>query len=177
MVLQNLYNAGHFIGMTYRVPGDNSDALTDDDLRRDIIENAYIIQTVINVAPKYVRLHYTENKDVRTESILEELGFVIIGYNLDSLDYMKKDATGPNSIQSIYSETFKKYKDTYDAKGSFISIQYDLPYTGSLNAASYIINTIDEEGYTMVRMDGCLNDATPYKKCKTSLFEMGILYN
>ncbi|KAI8645809.1 hypothetical protein BD408DRAFT_381470 [Parasitella parasitica] len=173
MVLQNIYNAGHFIGMTYRVANDDPTSLSDDDIRTDILNNAHIIETLINVAPKYVRLHYTEEKDVRTEGILRDLGFVIVGYNLDSQDYMKKEATGANSIQEIYSETFKKYKDTYDAKGSFISIQYDLPYTGSLNAVSHIINTIDEEGYTMVRLDGCLNDPKPYKRFANSTEYVG----
>ncbi|KAL7319695.1 hypothetical protein PS15m_002802 [Mucor circinelloides] len=173
MVVQNIYNAGHFIGMTYRVANDDPSALTDEDIRKDILNNAHIIETLINVAPKYVRLHYTEEKDVRTEGILRDLGFVIVGYNLDSQDYMKKEATGANSIQEIYSETFKKYKDTYDAKGSFISIQYDLPYTGSLNAVSHIINTIDQEGYTMVRLDGCLNDPKPYKRFANSTEYVG----
>lgn len=166
MVVQNIYNAGHFIGMTYRAANDDPASMTDDQLRQDILNNAHIIETLINIAPKYVRLHYTEVKDTRTEGILQDLGFVIVGYNLDSQDYFKKDATGPDSIQQIYSNTFKNYKDTYDAKGSFISIQYDLPYTGSLAAIPHIINTIEEEGYTMVRLDGCLNDATPYKKCE-----------
>lgn len=164
MVVQNIYNAGHFIGMTYRVPNDDPASISDDELRRDIINNAHTIESLINVSPKYVRLHYTEVKDVRTEGILQELGFVIVGYNLDSQDYFKKDPTGPGSINQIYEDTFVKYKDTYDAKGSFISVQYDLPYTGSLAAIPHVINTIDKEGYTMVRLDGCLNDATPYKK-------------
>ncbi|KAI9258645.1 hypothetical protein EDC94DRAFT_613054 [Helicostylum pulchrum] len=168
MVVQNIYNAGHFIGMTYRVANDDPDSMTDDQIRQDIISNAHTIETLINVSPKYVRLHYTEIKDTRTEGIIQDLGFVIVGYNLDSLDYFKKDATGPGSIQQVYSDTFVKYKDTYDAKGSFISIQYDLPYTGSLAAAPHVINTIEEEGYTMVRLDGCLNDATPYKKSANS---------
>lgn len=176
MVVQNIYNAGHFIGMTYRVANDDPAALSDEDIRKDILNNAHIIETLIDVAPKYVRLHYTEEKDIRTEGILRDLGFVIVGYNLDSQDYMKKEATGTNSIQEIYSETFKKYKDTYDAKGSFISIQYDLPYTGSLNAVSHIINTIDEEGYTMVRLDGCLNDPKPYKKCKSCCYFISSVY-
>ncbi|CAO3620792.1 unnamed protein product [Mucor hiemalis] len=164
MVVQNIYNAGHLIGMTYRVPNDDPAAITEDELRRDIINNAHTIESLINVSPKYVRLHYTEVKDVRTEGILQDLGFVIVGYNLDSQDYFKKDSTGPGSINQIYEDTFVKYKDTYDAKGSFISIQYDLPYTGSLAAIPHVINTIENEGYTMVRLDGCLNDATPYKK-------------
>ncbi|KAI7902655.1 uncharacterized protein BX663DRAFT_486464 [Cokeromyces recurvatus] len=172
LVVQNTYNAGHFIGMMYRVPGDDSNQLTDEELRQDILNNAYAIETVIQVAPKYVRLHYTEKRDSRTEDILNKLGFVLVGYNLDSQDYNKKDVkTGAGSIQDVYSQTFKKYKDTYDSKGSFIAVQYDLPYTGSLDAVPYIVNTIAEEGYTMVRLDGCLKDPIPYKKSANSTME------
>lgn len=152
--------------MTYRVKNDDPSALTDEEIRKDIINDAQIIEGLIGVIPKYLRLHYTEDKDVRTEGIIRDLGFVIVGYNLDSQDYLKKDATGPGSIQEIYLEAFNKYKEIYDAKGSFISIQYDIPHTGSLNAVSPIVNTIDQEGYTMVRLDGCLNDKNPYKKCR-----------
>ncbi|KAI9485701.1 MAG: hypothetical protein EXX96DRAFT_546141 [Benjaminiella poitrasii] len=169
LVVQNTYKAGHLIGMMYRVPGDDASKLTDDELRQDILNNAHTIETVIKVAPKYVRLHYTKKRDTRTENIIQDLGFVLVGYNLDSQDYNKKDSeTGSNSVQEVYSQTFKKYKDTYDTKGSFISIQYDLPYTGSLNAVPYVINTIAEEGYTMVRLDGCLKDPVPYKKSANS---------
>ncbi|KAL0565886.1 hypothetical protein ABG067_009606, partial [Albugo candida] len=74
MVAQNIYNAGHFIGMTYRVKNDDPEALTDEQIRDDIISNAHTIESIINVAPKYVRLHYTETKDIRTEGILQDLG-------------------------------------------------------------------------------------------------------
>ncbi|ORZ18836.1 hypothetical protein BCR42DRAFT_411684 [Absidia repens] len=168
MVVQNVYEAGHFIGMMYRVKDDNSTLWTDEELREDIINSARTIETLIKVSPKYVRLHYTPEPDLRVESILNELGFVLIGYNLDSQDYSHKDPTGPNSIEDIYRRTFAWQKDTYDAKGSFISIQYDLPGTGALTAVPFMINVINEEGYTMVRMDGCLNDPKPYKKSADS---------
>ncbi|KAJ2964105.1 hypothetical protein NQZ79_g917 [Umbelopsis isabellina] len=158
-VLQNTYNNGHFIGMTYRVKNDDSSTLTDDEIRNDIINDAATIQGLINVAPKYVRLHYSDPEDTRTENIIKELGMILVGYNLDSQDYAKGSKT-----EDLYKTAFKRQKDTYDAKGSFISIQYDIPDTTSLAAVSNVINAINDEGYTMVRMDGCLNDAKPYKK-------------
>lgn len=161
MVVQNTYNAGHFIGMTYRVKNDDSSLLSEDEIRNDIINDAKIIQSLINVAPKYVRLHYTNPEDTKTENILKELGMVLVGYNLDSQDYSKSA-----KIQDVYKNAFQKQKETYDAKGSFISIQYDIPDTSSLESISYILNTINDEGYTMVRMDGCLNDPKPYRKGK-----------
>ncbi|KAI8578313.1 hypothetical protein K450DRAFT_272927 [Umbelopsis ramanniana AG] len=159
MVVQNTYNAGHFIGMTYRVKNDDSSTLSEDEIRNDIINDARVIQSLINVAPKYVRLHYTNVEDTKTENILKELGMVLVGYNLDSQDYSKSAKT-----QDVYKTAFQKQKETYDAKGSFISIQYDIPDTSSLESLSYILNTINDEGYTMVRMDGCLNDPKPYRK-------------
>ncbi|KAF7732867.1 hypothetical protein EC973_000143 [Apophysomyces ossiformis] len=168
MVVQNIYNAGHFIGMAYRVKNDDSSALTEDEIRKDIIAHARMIETLIKVSPKYVRLHYTKNEDTRTENILKDLGFQIVGYNLDSKDYQFRDPTGEASVEHVYRSTFRNQKETYDAKGSFISIQYDIPDTGSLAAVPYIINAINEEGYTMVRLDGCLNDPQPYKKSADS---------
>ncbi|KAI9286769.1 hypothetical protein BC943DRAFT_230039 [Umbelopsis sp. AD052] len=159
MVVQNTYNSGHFIGMTYRVKNDDSSLLSEDEIRNDIINDARVIQSLINVAPKYVRLHYTNVEDTKTENILKELGMVLVGYNLDSQDYSKSA-----KIQDVYKTAFQRQKETYDAKGSFISIQYDIPDTSSLESISYILNTINDEGYTMVRMDGCLNDAKPYRK-------------
>lgn len=159
-VVQNTYNAGHFIGMTYRVKNDDSSKLTDEEIRNDILRCATIIQDIIQVAPKYVRLHYTQPEDIRTENILKDLGFVLVGYNLDSQDYLHKP------VDQVYRSAFRKQKETYDAKGSFISIQYDMPGTASPAQVAQMINVINEEEYTMVRLDGCLNDPKPYKKCK-----------
>ncbi|KAG0170084.1 hypothetical protein DFQ30_002891 [Apophysomyces sp. BC1015] len=154
--------------MTYRVKNDDSSGLTEDQIRNDIIEHARMIETLIKVSPKYVRLHYTKEVDTRTENIMKDLGFLLVGYNLDSKDYQLHDPSGEKSVEHVYRANFKNQKETYDAKGSFISIQYDIPDTGSLAAVPYIVNAINDEGYTMVRLDGCLNDPQPYKKSADS---------
>ncbi|KAI9304479.1 hypothetical protein BJ944DRAFT_163492, partial [Cunninghamella echinulata] len=168
-VVENTYKAGHLIGMTYRVKNDDASSLTDKELRDDIISNARAIEALIKVAPKYVRLHYSAKADTRTEAIIRDLGFVLVGYNLDSQDYALKDPTGPQSIGELYKSTLKHQKDTYDSLGSFISIQYDIPDTGALAAVPFMVNTIQDNGYLMVRLDGCLNDPKPYKKSADSL--------
>lgn len=166
LVTENLYKDGHLIGMAYRVKNDNSKDMTNEDLKHDIIKNARVIENLIGVAPKYVRLHYTKEKDIRLEKTLAELGFVTVGYNLDSQDYLKKNTTGPDSVPDIYSKTLKNFKEKYNEKGSFISIHYDGPHSSSLDSIGHIVNTIEGEGYMMVRLDGCMNDEKPYKKCK-----------
>ncbi|KAH8552486.1 hypothetical protein BGW37DRAFT_454469 [Umbelopsis sp. PMI_123] len=161
MILQRAYNDGHFIGMTYRVPSDNPASMSDSQISQDIINTAKTIETLIGVSPKYVRLHYTNTPDTRTERILSDLGFTIVSYNLDTMDYKFKE--NPAGVADLYKTTFQKQLETYDSKGSFISVQYDIPDTGSYLAINDVIRTIHENGYTMVRLDGCLNDKTPYK--------------
>ncbi|CAO3639368.1 unnamed protein product [Cunninghamella blakesleeana] len=164
-VLDQTYKSGHLIGMTYRVKNDDASLWSDDQIREDIINNAKAIESIIKVAPKYVRLHQTQ-PDKRTEQIIRDLGFILVGYNLDSQDYSHKDAIGPNSIGEVYRSILQHQKQTYGFLGSFISIQYDIPDTNAAEAVPFMVNTINDLGYMMVRLDGCLNDPAPYKKCK-----------
>lgn len=164
MILQRAYNDGHLIGMTYRAPGDSSEGLTDQQIRDDVTNTAKVIETLIGVAPKYIRLHYSQPEDTRLENIVRDMGYTLIYYNLDTQDYNYKN--NPKGLAELYKSTFEKQLDTYDSKGSFISVQYDIPDTGSWQAIYDTINEIDKAGYTMVRLDGCLNDKKPYKKCK-----------
>lgn len=168
MMLQRAYNDGHFIGMTYRVPSDNPSAMSDAQISADIVNTAKIIQTLIGVSPKYVRLHYSNTPDTRTERILSDLGFILVGYNLDTMDYKFKE--NPAGVAELYKTTFSKQLETYDSKGSFISVQYDIPDTGSYLAINDVIKTIHDNGYTMVRLDGCLNDKSPYKTSTLFVF-------
>jgi hypothetical protein len=161
IVLQNIYNAGHLIGMTYRLPTEDPHTMSDQDIKADIIDSAHKIETLIHLAPKYVRLHFSAQNDGRTEHILRELGFILVGYNLDGKDYVHSK---PELVEQEYRRTFEQYQQVNDKKkGSFISIQYDIPETVSMDAVPYVMKLLEEEGYTAVRMDGCLNDPKPYK--------------
>ncbi|KAI8644346.1 hypothetical protein BD408DRAFT_481329 [Parasitella parasitica] len=171
MVLQNIYNAGHLIGLTYRLPTEDPETMSDEEIKADIIANAHMVESLIHVAPKYVRLHFSARSDTRTEHILQELGFVLVGYNLDGKDYVHKT---PELIEEEYRRTFESYKTfNQDKKGSFVAIQYDIPETGSMAAVPNVLQLIQKEGYDAVRMDGCLNDYKPYKLSAAGLEYVG----
>lgn len=171
MVLQNIYNAGHLIGLTYRLPTEDPETMSDEEIKADIITNAKMVESLIHVSPKYVRLHFSAQSDGRTEHILQELGFVLVGYNLDGKDYVHKT---PELIEQEYQRTFKTYRAAHpDKKGSFVAIQYDIPETGSLVAVPNVIQVLQREGYNAVRMDGCLNDDKPYKASAAGLEYVG----
>lgn len=168
-IASDVYKAGHLIGMTYRMKNDDPKAISDSELKKDIIENAQAIEKLLGVAPKYVRLHLLDQSNARIEKVMAELGFVTVGYNLDSEDYVEKNATGPGSVQEAYTRAFKDFSEKFGTKGSFVAIHYDVLQSSSVSAVGHIVNTIEQEGYMMVRLDGCLNDPKPYKKCKWRL--------
>ncbi|CAO3621552.1 unnamed protein product [Mucor fragilis] len=171
MVLQNIYNAGHLIGLTYRLPTEDPETMSDEEIKADIITNAKMVESLIHVSPKYVRLHFSAQSDGRTEHILQDLGFVLVGYNLDGKDYVHKT---PDLIEQEYQRTFNTYRAAHqDKKGSFVAIQYDIPETGSMAAVPNVIQVLQREGYDAVRMDGCLNDEKPYKASAAGLDYVG----
>ncbi|KAI7860134.1 hypothetical protein BDC45DRAFT_431582 [Circinella umbellata] len=171
MILQRAYNDGHLIGMTYRAPDDTTENMTDDQIKTDVTNSAKVIETLIGVAPKYIRLHYTQPEDTRLQNIVRDMGYTLIYYNLDTQDYNFKN--NPKGIAELYQTTFEKQLSTYDSIGSFITVQYDIPDTGSWQAVSDTINKVDTAGYKLVRLDGCLNDKEPYKESATSKKAVG----
>ncbi|OZJ06406.1 hypothetical protein BZG36_00660 [Bifiguratus adelaidae] len=166
-MLQRTYNEGHYIGMSYRVPNDDSSLYTNDQLAADLNANTDAIQGLIGVAPKYIRLHANGAPDAKMQGIVASQGYQLVTYNLDSQDY-SFDASSASGIVNVYKTTFQNQSDIFNVKGAYISIQYDIPSTGSAAALGSIINTINQYGYTMVRMDGCVNDKSPYRQNATA---------
>ncbi|KAI8605718.1 hypothetical protein EDD21DRAFT_429725, partial [Dissophora ornata] len=163
-VTRHAYLDGHLIGMTYRLPSDTSSGLTDDDVKNDIARNSRTIQDLIGVYPKYMKIHEANLKDPRLLSIVQSMGYTLVGFNLDEYDYKYNTAATAGQIAEVYNAIFSKQMDAYGRKASYIVAGYDVPSTGAAAGLPKVINTIQAHGYDMVRLDGCTNDKTPYKK-------------
>ncbi|KAK3825227.1 MAG: hypothetical protein J3Q66DRAFT_277417, partial [Benniella sp.] len=164
--LQYMYGATrvHLIGMTYRLPSDSSAGLTDDDVKNDIARNSRTIQDLIGVYPKYMKIHESNLKDPRLLNIAKSMGYTLVGFNMDEYDYKYNAAATAGQIVDVYSFMFSKQMDAYGRKASYVVAGYDVPSTGAAAALPKVINTINANGYDMVRLDGCTNDKNPYKK-------------
>ncbi|KAF9978723.1 chitin deacetylase [Actinomortierella ambigua] len=163
-VARKAYNEGHLIAMTYRLPNDSSKGMTDAQIKADIVKSASSIQELIGVYPKYVRLHEASSKDARLESLLRQMGYLLVGFNLDEADYKYTNHEQAAQIATIYETTFAKQAEAFGRKGSYVVVGYDIPATGAAAALPDVIQSILRNEYDMVRLDGCLNDSTPYKK-------------
>ncbi|KAF8962950.1 chitin deacetylase, partial [Entomortierella lignicola] len=163
-VTRHAYIDGHLIGMTYRLPSDTSTGLTDDEIKNDIARNSRTIQDLIGVYPKYMKIHEADLKDPRLLSIATSMGYTLVGFNMDEYDYKYNSAATAGQIAEVYNAMFSKQMDAYGRKASYVVAGYDVPSTGAAAALPKVINTIAAHGYDMVRLDGCANDNTPYKK-------------
>ncbi|KAF9584943.1 chitin deacetylase [Lunasporangiospora selenospora] len=163
-VTRHAYLDGHLIGMTYRLPSDNSAGLTDTDIKEDIGRASRTIQDLIGVYPRYMKIHESNLKDSRLLNLCKSMGYTLVGFNMDEYDYKYNSAASSSQIAEVYNAMFSKQMDAYGRKASYVVAGYDVPTTGAAVALPKVINTINAHGYDMVRLDGCTNERTPYKK-------------
>ncbi|KAF9417650.1 chitin deacetylase [Entomortierella beljakovae] len=163
-VTRHAYIDGHLIGMTYRLPSDTSSGMSDDQVKNDIARNSRTIQDLIGVYPKYMKIHEANLKDPRLLNIATSMGYNLVGFNMDEYDYKYNTPAQSGQIAEVYNAMFSKQMDAYGRKASYVVAGYDVPSTGAAAALPKVINTIAAHGYDMVRLDGCTNDKTPYKK-------------
>ncbi|KAI8353050.1 hypothetical protein B0O80DRAFT_415547 [Mortierella sp. GBAus27b] len=163
-VTRRAYTDGHLIGMTYRLPNDSSKDMTDAQVRADIAKHASKIYDLIGRYPKYVRLHDAGLKDPKLEPTIRDMGYTLVGFNLDEADYKFHTREQAPQIAGIYESTFSKQYDAFGRKGSYVVVGYDIPASGAAAALPEVISSVIKHGYDMVRLDGCTNDKEPYKK-------------
>lgn len=167
-VTRRAYADGHLIGMTYRIPNDSSKGMTEAELRADIAKQASRIHNLIGQFPKYVRLHDAGLKDPLLEPVMRSMGYTLVGFSIDEADYKFNTRETASQIAQIYETTFAKQSYAFGRKGSYVVVGYDIPASGAAVALPAIISTVIKNEYDMVRLDGCVNDKTPYKKSPTA---------
>jgi len=163
-VTRHAYLDGHLIGMTYRLPSDTSTGRTDAELKEDIGRASRTIQDLIGVYPKYMKIHESNLKDPRLLNLVKSMGYTLVGFNMDEYDYKYNTAQTSAQIAEVYNAMFTKQMDAYGRKASYVVAGYDVPSTGAAAGLPRVVNSIQAHGYDMVRLDGCTNDKTPYKK-------------
>ncbi|KAG0074905.1 chitin deacetylase [Podila epicladia] len=163
-VTRHAYLDGHLIGMTYRLPSDTSVGRTDEELKQDVARASRTIQDLIGVYPKYMKVHESNLKDARLLNLVKSMGYTLVGFNLDEYDYKYNTAETAGQIGEVFNAMFTKQNEAYGRKASYVVAGYDVPSTGAAAGLPKVINTISAHGYDMVRLDGCMNDKTPYKK-------------
>ncbi|KAF9586682.1 hypothetical protein BGW38_010176, partial [Lunasporangiospora selenospora] len=109
-------------------------------------------------------IHESNLKDTRLLNLAKAMGYTLVGFNLDEYDYKFNTPATSGQISEVFNAMFSKQMDAYGRKASYVVAGYDVPSTGAASGLPKVINVIQTHGYDMVRLDGCTNDKTPYKK-------------
>ncbi|KAI1409525.1 carbohydrate esterase family 4 protein [Hypoxylon sp. FL1857] len=124
-----------------------------DGLLEEMVYNEMAFRNVLGLVPTYMRPPYGEWRDDAVRARLDELGYHIVMYNVDTKDY---EHNGPDAIQASV--------DIFDdavapaANGSYLVLAHDIHEWTALKLLPAMLRTIQLRGYEAVTVGECLND-------------------
>lgn len=145
-MVKRIHNAGHLIG-TRTETNWNLAQISEDQLASAIARQSNVLSQFIGYYPVLIRLPYGKITG-KVQSGLEKAGAVITTHNLESYDFTKDQ----NRIQSAFNLAMGLKSS---GSASFISLQHDA-VKASMDAVPGIIDSIKKNGYTLVKLDECL---------------------
>ncbi|ORY07701.1 glycoside hydrolase/deacetylase [Basidiobolus meristosporus CBS 931.73] len=145
-VVRRMYNDGHHIA-SHTYSHANLNELDENGVIQEMTRTSDAINKAIGKRPRYMRCPYGECND-KVLAILRRLGYKVIYWNLDTLDW-----------QTLSTQ---KTIDTYNAvsnkrNGNFISLQHDI-HKPTVDAVPGILNKVRDAGYKVVTVPDCLSD-------------------
>jgi peptidoglycan/xylan/chitin deacetylase (PgdA/CDA1 family) len=159
--LKRILNEGHLIASH---TWNHSDLafLSNAEIRSQMLSTDALIKEVTGVAPLFMRPPYGSFNE-STKKYLLSMGYRIVMWNLDTLDWKYHD----NNPNVIY-ETIKK-AITGDSKfvqsNGWITLQHDI-HKGTIEQQERIIDLIKGLGYKFVTANECMGNSLrdPYRK-------------
>ncbi|KAG1152212.1 hypothetical protein G6F37_000964 [Rhizopus arrhizus] len=163
-IVKRAYDAGHQIAShTYSHPHLMS--LTNEDIVYEVRATEEEIENAIGIKPKYIRPPYGEADD-RVKSILKQLGYKVLMWNVDPTDYdvyTMKD--GSDRIQKVFDQVIHEKDSNLNVHEDhgFISLQHDL-YQVSIHQVPKIVRALQHANYTMNTAASCIGDEEPHMR-------------
>ena len=159
-ILQQIYNAGHQIA-SHTFDHADLTKLNLDGLWAEMRRNDIAIQSVIGVAPRYVRVPFgSASPDVLRA--LSSWGYIAVWENIANHD---TDHAGPRYSDALQLQwSLGNYSSslvgTSPSSASFISLQHDQLAVTSQSFTPQAIDMVKGYGYQFVSLGQCLSNPT-----------------
>lgn len=153
--LRRMRDEGHVIGShTWSHP--DLTTLSDEEIEAEMTRTNELIEEVTGLRPIFMRPPFGAT-DARVTGVLNRLGFKVIKWNLDTMDWAHQ-LRDPGLI-------YKSYKDQLSTavrpSASYIALQHDT-YGPTVASQKRILSYIlHQTTYSLVSLDKCI-DAPPY---------------
>ncbi|KAI9593840.1 hypothetical protein BDF19DRAFT_447055 [Syncephalis fuscata] len=148
------FRAGHQIA-SHTYSHADLDQLNDAGIRDEMGRLDRILVRIIGRRPVYMRPPFG-NANTNTQRTLNTLGYRIINWNIDTLDWQH-----PNDAQA----SLKAYREALDRvptasqRVSFISLQHDIQPSTATNLIEDAVRLVRQRGFRLMRVDECMGDA------------------
>jgi len=154
--VKRAYDSGHQIGSHTYEHIDLSKA-TEKEIRRQMSMNDKAIKAAIGVTPIYMRPPYGAVSSTAL-SILGELGFYVINWDIETLDTEHNDV---NKSVDAYDLVLRK---SNPSREGHIALEHDPVKSSATQLIPRILPLIKEYGFRTVTVAECLgNTGSPYR--------------
>ncbi|KAJ9085610.1 hypothetical protein DSO57_1012191 [Entomophthora muscae] len=148
-ILAEMAAEGHQIAShSYTHPHLNE--LSHDRLVEEIAKTSTAIERRLGTRVNYFRCPYGECDD-RVLSVLGGMGYKVINWNLDTLDWTGKSTA---DILAVYRDSLN---DVNPRSSAFISLQHDIQ-PNTIAVVSRLIKTVRDKGFRLTTVKECMGE-------------------
>jgi len=152
-ILRRMVAEGHQVA-SHGYTHDSLDALTAAGRRKLMALNEKLINDTLGYFPTYMRPPFGFC-GTACQAEMANLGYHVIIWNLDTLDYANNSPSTINDSKVIFDSAVN-----FDAsKNAYISLEHDVHETTVRSLTEHILQTAQSRGYRTVTVGECLGDA------------------
>lgn len=150
-VIQRAYDSGHQIAShTWAHP--DLTTLSDNEIRYQMTKLEEALKKIIGVVPRYMRPPYGAYND-RVRRVLGSLGYEVITWDIDSLDYAQSVSQAQNNYRAVMN--------SQPAPSPHIALNHDRVATTADTLGPWAVNEVRTRGWTNQQVGLCLGRNDP----------------
>lgn len=155
-LIKSMYDNGHQIASHSWSHADLCN-ITSTQRKNEMWKNEMALRNIIGVIPTYMRPPYSScTAECGCEKDMEELGYHITYFSLDTQDYLNDSPTLISNSQNIFSTAINASDPKTDHP---LLITHDIHNQTSAVLIEYILQNAIAKGYNPVTVGTCLGDA------------------
>lgn len=151
-ILHRMRAEGHQIG-SHTWSHENLNQVSAEARQTQMVKNEMAIRNVIGHIPTYMRPPYTACTDACEAQLSTQLGYHLVGWDLDTEDYNNPLPETIHNSEDIFMRTMNQ-------KGGapILSISHDIIGPTTTELVPFMLQTLDKAGYRAVTVGECLGD-------------------
>ncbi|EED13133.1 chitin deacetylase, putative [Talaromyces stipitatus ATCC 10500] len=152
-LIQRMHYSGHQIA-SHTWSHQDLTAVSREQRHQQILKNEAALRNILGGFPTYMRPPYSKCDHACLRDV-EQLGYHVISFNLDTADYLNDS---PEKIQRSKDIVNKALSKPSPAGRPFLAIGHDIHAQTVYNLTEYILRRVNEAGYRAVTVGECLED-------------------